>query len=146
MADRAPADLAREARVFAAALIGGAASDYVMREYARGHNALPLAPVQGFDAVLLRVALGGPHLTRMADAYARVFARRAILRRKLALMLAILESTQPGAEAFAPRAAPATLVILRLAAIGAVSVGKTAVAVVLIGPLHIVSRIAAGRV
>ncbi len=146
MADRAPADLAREARVFTAALVGAEASEYVVREYARGHNSLPLAPVQGFDAVLMRVALGGPHLTRLADAYARLLARRAILRRKLALMLAILESTEPTASAFTPLPSPAAMVLLRLFGLGAMSVAKTALAVAVIGPLHIASRLAAGRV
>jgi hypothetical protein len=141
-----PQVLEREARIFTASLIGGAPSPYVIRQYARGHVSLPLAPVQGFDAVLMRVARGGPILARLADAYARLFARRAILRRKLTLLLAILESTAPSDERFAPIVAPVPVALARLMLAGLGAAFFAALGVAVLGPLHIVSRLAAGRV
>jgi hypothetical protein len=131
--------------MFARALIGVQATPYVIRQYQRAHDSLPLAPVNGFNRVLMVVAASGPTLTRIADAYARIFARRAILRRKLVVMLAILESSTPADAAFKPRGSGlGAWLALATAGIGAVL--ATVAGVILMGPLHIVSRIAAGRV
>jgi hypothetical protein len=45
------------------------------------------------DDVLTAVARRGPAFARLADAWAGVLARNGTLRRKLVLLLAILEST-----------------------------------------------------
>jgi len=140
-----PERLAREARVFTAALIGGDPSPYVVRQYARGHVSLPLAPIQGFDVVLLGVARGGPALTRMADAYARLFVRRSILRRKLTLLLAILESAAPSEAEFAPVAASAAGTLVRLAVSGIAAATFSLAGVIILGPLHVASFVTAGR-
>jgi hypothetical protein len=56
------------------------------------------------DLALLRIARVGPAFARIADAYAALFARTSLLRRKLVLMLAILESGRTAAalEAITP--------------------------------------------
>ena len=144
MADK-EARLAQEAKIFSEALIGQPASDYVARQYARGHVALPLAPEQGFDAVLMRVARNGPLFARIADAYASRFAKRAILRRKLSLMLAILESSSPGDRAFTPIAASPAGVVFRLAAAGTVAIIFTLLGIAFVGPLHLASRLGSFR-
>jgi hypothetical protein len=136
-----PERLGREARVFTAALIGGVPTPYVTRQYARGHVSLPLAPIQGFDGILLSVARAAPPLTRVADAYARLFARRSILRRKLALLLAVLESSAPSDEEFAPVAASRTGTLVRMAVSGIAASVFTATGVVFLGPLHLASRL-----
>lgn len=145
MAEQRGSELEREAHVFTSLLIRARPSPYVVTQYARGHVSLPLAPVQGFDAVLMRVARGGPALARAADAYARIFARRAILRRKLTLLLAILESSAPSDESFAPIVAPVPAVLARLALAGTAAVFFAALGFVILGPLHVLSRLAAGR-
>ena len=145
MAEHA-ATLEQEARVFTRALIGRDPSDYVLRQYARGHMALPLAPVQAFDRVLLRTARGAPWQARMADAWARRFAGTSILRRKLTLLLAILESSAPSDAEFAPVRASAFGVVLRLAAAGTAAVFYTSLSLLILGPAYLVHRVAAGRV
>jgi hypothetical protein len=140
-----PERLEREARIFTAALVGGTPTRYVMRQYARGHMSLPLAPIQGFDVFLVGVARGGPTLARAADAYARLFAKRSILRRKLALMLAILESTAPYDQRFNPVAASAAGTLVRMAFAGVAAAAFTVLGVAVLAPLHLVSLIAAGR-
>jgi hypothetical protein len=141
-----PERLEREARVFTAALIGAEPTPYVIRQYARGHVSLPLAPAQGFNKVLLWVARGAPVLARCADAYARLFARRAILRRKLVLLLAILESSAPSDAAFASLRVSRAGVLLRLGATGIAAGVYTVLGLLILGPLHLLSRVAAGRV
>lgn len=135
--------LEREARVFTAALIGAAPASFVLETYVRGHASLPLSPQPGFDRALLSLARSGPLLARAADAYARIFARRAVLRRKLTLLVAILESSAPSDQAFAPIAASATGTLLRMAVAGCAAVGFTIAGVMLLGPLHLVSRLGA---
>lgn len=51
------------------------------------------------DRALLRFARTAPALARTADAYAAVFAGASLLRRKLVLLLAILESRGPTTDA-----------------------------------------------
>lgn len=91
--------LAKECRVFCRYLIKQEPNDYVLRTYQRGHHspgfaaALPPSPV---DKMIIRIAGKHPVLTRAGDAYSRVFFKRSLLRRKLVLLLAILESCAPG--------------------------------------------------
>ena len=141
MTELSPERLAREARIFTAALIGGDATPYVVRQYARGHVSLPLAPIQGFDATLIAVARAGPALTRMADAYARLFVRRSILRRKLTLLLAILESAAPSEAQFAPLPASAAGTLARLALSGIAAATFALAGVAILGPLHLASLV-----
>ena len=76
---------------------------------------------------------------------ARLFARRAILRRKLTLLLAILESAAPSDAAFAPIVTPVPLALARLALAGAAAVLFAVAGVAILAPLHLLSRLAAGR-
>jgi hypothetical protein len=52
------------------------------------------------DEALVRFASGGPLRARVADAYARIFRPRGLLRRKLILAFAILESSRGFHEDF----------------------------------------------
>ena len=64
------------------------------RKYTEAHaHSLP-APNR-FDALLVRVARNGAIGTKLADSYARIFAPQALLRKKLVLLLAILETCAP---------------------------------------------------
>ncbi|HEV8523374.1 MAG TPA: hypothetical protein VGQ71_02655 [Terriglobales bacterium] len=47
----------------------------------------------GFDRFLVRFAIANPTLTRVADSYARLLAPTSTFRKKLVLLLAILESS-----------------------------------------------------
>jgi len=96
-------ELERECDTFCRALIGRASPEPVRAAYVRAHEAgviLRDAPEQPtrFDEWLVRFARGGSSRTRLADSYAVLFARSTLLRRKLVLLLAILESTAPSAR------------------------------------------------
>jgi hypothetical protein len=96
-------DLERECDTFCAAITGRVAPDSVRAAYIRAHEAGSMdrgvseRPTR-FDHWLVRFARGGPARTRLADSYAVLFARTTTLRRKLVLLLAILESTAPASR------------------------------------------------
>ena len=93
-------ELERECDTFCAAMIGRPPPESVRAAYVRAHEAGAILrdaqekPTR-FDDWLVRFARGGQARTRLADSYAVLFARSTVLRRKLVLLLAILESTAP---------------------------------------------------
>jgi hypothetical protein len=89
--------LAAECRVFTRYLLDADTPSEVMAAYQRAHEVSAVAPRRAsrpLDRALLRVALLGPGFTRAADGYAAAFAKASVLRRKLVLLVAILESRQ----------------------------------------------------
>ncbi len=90
--------LDRECDVFCRYLSGEKASDYVRERYRAVHQRGSVEPAGGasaFDRALVAIARGGPFVARCADSHARVFATGGLLRRKLVLLLALLEVREP---------------------------------------------------
>ena len=88
--------LQQECRTFTRYLMRREPDSYVIRKYVECHTAVlrdaPLAlPI---DSALVRFAGGGSFRARVADAYARMFRPHGLLRRKLILVFAILESSR----------------------------------------------------
>lgn len=92
-------DLERECRLFSKYLIELWPSEYVLKKYQEahqlGHPSLG-RPIQLFDDILIWLARRHTFVLRLADTYAGLFYKDALLRRKLVLLLAILECS-PGA-------------------------------------------------
>jgi nucleoside-diphosphate-sugar epimerase len=89
-------DLDAECQVFAVHVIGRQADDYVREKYRAAHDRIPaLHPHGAFDAFLVRFARRGRLFTKLADAYAAVAMPSSLLRRKLVVLLAILETCPP---------------------------------------------------
>jgi hypothetical protein len=109
-------DLERECRVFTRFLIARRPEPYVVAKYAAAHAAIDLDPADRLERFVLRLARLGTIGTLMADAWARFFAPRSALRKKLVLLLAILETCNPSARELDAVPLPAgKLVVLRLA-------------------------------
>ncbi len=90
------ADTDDECRVFARHLLDIEPDAYVLGTYRDAVARLPaLSPTSAFDGVLLARARRGGLWTRLADAYAALFARDSALRRRLVMVLAILETRAP---------------------------------------------------
>jgi hypothetical protein len=129
-------ELAREVDVFCRYLCGAPAGEYVLAQYLGAHAAgvVELPSTTSFDRALVRMARASPALTRALDAYARVFANGGLLRRKLVLLLAILETKSPTAEQLdAPTEGSRAGMLARMAWLGvvfAVLVVATALALV----------------
>lgn len=90
---------AAECEVFSRYLIGAAAGRYVKEKYADAHEKnAALEPASRFEHLLVSVAAAGAVWTRLADSYARMLAPQSALRKKLALLLALLECSWPEHE------------------------------------------------
>lgn len=86
--------LAHECYVFSRYLSGTQSDAYVLEKYCDAHRRRPsFAATALFDRILLTLASVHPILTTIVDVYARFFAPGCALRKKLVLLLAILEST-----------------------------------------------------
>ena len=139
-----PAVLARESAVFTRYLAGVSTTPYVTQAYARCHPTMP-ALAKGvpdrFDRFLVGVATAGGPFTRIADAYARRVWPTGLLRQKLVLMCAVLESSPP-AHDWINTAATGSLVatVFRIGLAGVTSVLATLAGVLLLGPAHLALR------
>jgi hypothetical protein len=84
----------RECRVFTEHLIGQAPDPYILRKYGEAHTSESVyTGGSRFDAFLVNVASTHRMLAKLADSYARIFFPTALLRKKLILLLAILETS-----------------------------------------------------
>ena len=82
--------LDRECDTLTRYLIGEAAPPAIREKYRQAHA--PGSQSPGSPDGLCHLARRGPRFARIADTFAVVFARRSPLRRKLVLLLALLES------------------------------------------------------
>jgi hypothetical protein len=91
-------ELDSECVVFSRYLIGQSPGEYVLSKYREFHQLSAAGKemqARPFDRTLLAVARVHPAATRLADAYARIALPAGLLRKKLVLTLAILESGAP---------------------------------------------------
>lgn len=97
------ATIDRECDVFTRYLVSQPPTDYIHKQYEMAVLARDLAndaEFAAFDRRTLRFARRNIFFTRVADAYCAIFHRHGVLRRKLILLLAILEHTTPTAARF----------------------------------------------
>jgi len=133
-----PQDLARECRALSRYLAGVEPTPSITSAYARGHARMPAAGPGAADAVdrlLLDAALAHPLLTRPADGYARLTRPTGLLRQKLVLLCAILESGPPAhgwfdtARTGSPALALARVLLTGLGSLTALAAGTAIFAV-----------------
>ena len=136
-------DLHAECRAFTRFLTAGTTTPYVLASYER---LLPSASIGAaaesrlIERALVSFARRGAVPARIADSYARFFLPRSLLRRRLVLLLAILENS-PTTERPMNSAIVASPVAVfgRLAVIGVAFAASLLVGVVLFAPLHLAS-------
>jgi hypothetical protein len=106
--------LNRECSVFSIYLVGQPPSEYVKKKYRAAHQTGSLlgAPAHPGDDFLVRVARIGPRSAKLIDGYTRVFRPFSTVRKKLVLMLAILESCAPAHKYLDSADSAAFLVLL----------------------------------
>src|SRR5215469_11013096 len=92
--------LERECSVFTQYLCAFDPTPYVTEKYVDFHQRLGAAlGGDGFDQFLVRTAARSPFWTKIADSYARIFRPNSPLRKKLVLVLGLLECSPPSFEA-----------------------------------------------
>lgn len=116
--DGAIEDTDAECRTFVRYLLDASADSYTLATYRDAVARMPaLAPRSAFDDLLLARARHGGLWTRLADAYASLLARDSALRRRLVMVLAILETRAPFHQHIdAPDGAPGAALWLRTTA------------------------------
>lgn len=127
-------DLEREGRRFARYLVGVEPDARVLAGWRRAHEQGVVTPpggVDAFDRILVAAGRSAHLVARAADVHARFFRPGGLLRRKLVLMLALLETDREGrARADRADAGGAAWFVLRAAWAGAVSVALLALGLV----------------
>lgn len=136
--------LAAECRTFSAYLIGQDPGPYVVEKYRAAHgagNILYIRERDALDTLLVRLASRNHFFTRLIDLYTSLFFKHALVRKKLVLLLAILESA-PATHAYFD--STDSLSTLRFGAMtlqrGLVSGVLLLLSLVSILPLHLVLR------
>ena len=139
--------LGAECRVFSRYLARQEPTLYVLSSYQRlcRLDPLSLAPLSLIDRGSLGLARRGSVPARVADAYARIFRPYGPLRRRLILLLAILENSPPSdgplnAAREGSRAGILVGMVLTLLAGGLALLAG----ILLLGPLHLGSRLGGG--
>lgn len=85
-------NLERECRVFTNYLINIDPDKYVTGNYIRGHKICRIdGETDFFNTLLVRAANRNSFLLKLADAYTSIFYKSSVLRKKLLLLLAIME-------------------------------------------------------
>lgn len=108
-------DLRTEARVFARYIVGETPSEAIVERYRAANHALPA--VQGDDEVVA-YARQHPWSVSLLDAAAGLTASGSLLRRKLVVMTAILETTPELVTKTEPRVVGLPQLAVRLGVAG----------------------------
>ena len=138
---------AAECRVFTRHLIGSDPDAFILAKYADACTVVPaLAPAGRFDESLVAFARLGPRRAKIADSYAGLFAPASALRKRLVMLLALLE-TRPPFSGMIDRATggPAILAIARLAVRSVGSLLSLLAGLVVFVPLRLVLALAGKR-
>ncbi len=87
----------RECRVYCRYLIGKDPDQYILRKYREGYlkTGIEGGGDSPFDNLVMSLARINPVFTCLADTYTRFFLQNSSFRKKLILLLAILESYGP---------------------------------------------------
>lgn len=134
------ADLDAECDVFTRHLLGRGADDYIRTKYRAAHAVLPaLRASDAFDSFLVSFARKGIVFTKIADAHAAVFAPWSLLRKKLVLLLAVLETCPPSHRTIdAPVGGRPFLALLALSVTGLTAVFSLIAGSLILFPVRMV--------
>jgi len=149
MEDERHQALKKECETFSCYLIRQHPNAYVREKYLEAHQANP--DLQSgyrniFDRFLLAVSVKSVRLAKMADSYASIFSRGCLLRKKIVLLLAILESTTPTFPHFdLPQGGGRVCLIFSMLRQGLLFTAALIVSTLLFFPINLVSRLSKQR-
>lgn len=139
----ADATVMAECRVYASYLADANPSSYVIEAYERLRptaSRSTQSDARLIERSLVAMSRWGALPLRVADGYARFFLPRSLLRRRLVLMLAILENSADGERQLNSGDEGSLVGVgVRLMLTGVVSVLCIAIGVVCFAPLHLLS-------
>ncbi len=130
-----------ECAVFSKYLAHQVPTPYILAKYREAHQASPKLARQHpspFDNVLVKLSRKHTATARLVDAYTALFFRDAMVRKKMVLLLAILESSAPTYPIFdEPDAGGARLFLVRFVMHGIVFAFALVIAALMLLPLHL---------
>jgi len=89
----------QECQSYARYLAGCAPTPYVIAKYLDFHQKMGNDPTgDRFERLLVSVSARGPLWARLADSYCSIWRKNSLLRKKLVVVLALLECAPPGFE------------------------------------------------
>jgi nucleoside-diphosphate-sugar epimerase len=136
--DTAPAErLAREFQRHARYVAIVEPTPYQQRKYLEFHVRRALAPANRFDALLLGLSRAGGVGLALADSYSSLLYRQSVVRAKLVLALAILESSPPSCAVLDRPDRGGRLTLFHLAWRGGLAALSFLCAALLLAPAHL---------
>jgi hypothetical protein len=138
-------DLGAEHRSFARHLAGVEPSALQIAKYVDFHRLQALAPRNAFDARLYRLSRAGSFGLVLADAYTGTLYRKSLVRAKLVLSVAILESAAPSFVALDRPDPGGRWVFVSMAFRVGLSALALVTAALLLAPFHVVHALTAGE-
>lgn len=130
-----------ECAVFSKYLVHQIPTPYILAKYREAHQASPKLArphPSPFDNVLVELSRKHTATTKLVDAYTALFFRDAMVRKKMVLLLAILESSAPTYPIFdQPDAGGGRLFLLRFVIHGILFAFALVLASVMLLPLHL---------
>jgi hypothetical protein len=124
-------NLETEARTFGRYLVGRVPPRELIERYERANRTLLSGPVSERDAALLAFIHRHSWSVSLLDAASGVLSRASLLRSKILIMSAILETSPAFADEFLPRTVSTPGLFMRLAALGLLAVARVAAGTVL---------------
>jgi hypothetical protein len=142
-------DLQDECAVFTHYLVGEWPNQYVVGKYREAHAVSHIfenVDPSSFDGFLLNMATNHPFGTRLVDAYTAVFSKSSIFRKKMILLMAILESCAPTYLQFdRPDPTPSLVLVVRLLQRGCAFGLSFFLSTVFLLPIHVGFSVVPGR-
>lgn len=138
-------ELLRECDALAGYLIGETPNDYIRDKYLRAHEvspALASGERSALDRLQMAMAVRSRLACRFADSYSSIFSRDCLLRKKIVLLLAVLESTHPTYRHFdEPQSGGRTILLGRLMLEGIAFVAVFILSSFIFLPLTLIDRL-----
>jgi len=149
MEDERRQALNKECEAFSFYLIRQHPNAYIREKYLEAHQANPDLQSDHrniFDRFLLALSVKNVRLAKMADSYASIFSRGCLLRKKLVLLLAILESTTSTFPYFdLPQSGGRVFLLFRTLGQGLLFAAAFIVSTLLFFPINLIGRLSKQR-
>jgi hypothetical protein len=135
--------LDEECTVFCRYLINETPDRYVLNKYREGHEANPALKAPDSDrleGLLVRIAKKSPFFANLVDAFTSIFSRFSVFRKKLVLLIAILESYGPLHHHFDSADKSGRLpLFMKMVGRGLLFMGALVLSIVIITPLRVMA-------
>jgi hypothetical protein len=125
------AEVRSEARVFGRYLVGRLPPDELIERYAEANRVLFTEPADAADVAVVRFARRHPWSVPFLDAAAGLRRPGGLLRSKVLVMAAILETSPAFADEFLPHTVPSAALVLCVGVYGLLAVMQAAVGILL---------------